>query len=594
MSTHELASSHRSRAHASHRRSRAFIRLFLSSTLILAPSLRARGRLLDDDAPCDACAWSDDLARHNAPVDLVRVVSRVEAEYAGCGLSEFFERVRYDNATFDFIVAFEARERACAMTNASLSSRMNALAPARRMLWHAEMLERHLSVCRTRDESTARLREMASEAHRVVASGSCFEATTRILTTDFYDRGGGGVRTLAEDVRRNLYRELNAVDAGSMMYIERAFISNETLARAVPVIFAAFDACRTEGRFWSSPVPEDAFEALRAHYSTLDFLLTRSLVDREASGARTFAFLVNAAYDALRDADSCSESQKTLPGRFFVSDVFDAILSELARECGLAFVGLRFLDEYTRGQGSRLISHELRSIARYVAACDDANATSAKSMLFALNEGAVSALIAGLDAIHASLVGCRRGRRDETTAGRVAAGLRNALQRLREGGCYFASESGVAALLVTRATREAADSTSSQWSSPTTPTTPVRTQTPTVSSMILTAALTASFITVATLMMWTALCACHRRWSESSATTTLSQPHRAREGRYQKFFDDIDESTEQRDESSVAAAKARSPTTERRRARRSSFCLADAPTVRRSKSLEPNAHAHFS
>jgi len=588
MSTHEHTSSHRSRAHASHRRSRAFIRLFLSSTLILAPSLRARGRLLDDDAPCDACAWSDDLARHDAPVDLVRVVSRVEAEYAGCGLSEFFERVRYDNATLDFIVTFEARGRACAMTNASISSRMNALAPARRMLWHAEMLERHLSVCRTRDGSTARLREMASESYRVVASGSCFEATTRILTTNFDERGGGGVRALAEDARRNLYLELNAGDAGSMMYIERAFISNETLARAVPVVFAAFDACRTEGRFWSSPVPEDAFEAVRAHYSTLDFLLTRSLVDREASGARTFAFLVNAAYDALRDADSCSESQKTLPGRFFVSDVFDAILSELARECGLAFVGLRFLDEYTRGQGSRLISHELRSIARYVAACDDANATSAKSMLFALNEGAVSALIAGLDAIHASLVGCRRGRRDETTAGRVAAGLRNALQRLREGGCYFASDFGVAASLVTRATREAADSTSSQ--SPST-TTRVRAQTPTVSSMILTAALTASFVAVAALMTWTALCASRRRWFASSSTTPLSQPHRAR---YQKFFDDIDESTEQRDESSVTAAKARSPTTERRRARRSSFCLADAPTVRRSKSLDPNAHAHFS
>lgn len=588
MSTHEHTSSHRSRAHASHRRSRAFIRLFLSSTLILAPSLRARGRLLDDDAPCDACAWSDDLARHDAPVDLVRVVSRVEAEYAGCGLSEFFERVRYDNATLDFIVTFEARGRACAMTNASVSSRMNALAPARRMLWHAEMLERHLSVCRTRDGSTARLRDMASESYRVVASGSCFEATTRILTTNFDERGGGGVRALAEDARRNLYLELNAVDAGSMMYIERTFISNETLARAVPVVFAAFDACRTEGRFWSSPVPEDAFEAVRAHYSTLDFLLTRSLVDREASGARTFAFLVNAAYDALRDADSCSESQKTLPGRFFVSDVFDAILSELARECGLAFVGLRFLDEYTRGQGSRLISHELRSIARYVAACDDANATSAKSMLFALNEGAVSALIAGLDAIHASLVGCRRGRRDETTAGRVAAGLRNALQRLREGGCYFESDFGVAASLVTRATREAADSTSSQ--SPST-TTRVRAQTPTVSSMILTAALTASFVAVAVLMTWTALCASRRRWFASSSTTPLSQPHRAR---YQKFFDDIDESTEQRDESSVTAAKARSPTTERRRARRSSFCLADAPTVRRSKSLDPNAHAHFS
>ena len=146
-----------------------------------------------------------------------------------------------------------------------------------------------------------------------------------------------------------IYLELNSIDAGSMMYMERAFVSNKTLARVIPIIFAAFDECRTEGRLWSSPVPEDAFEAVRAHYSTLDFLLTRSLVDREANGARTFAFLVNAAYDALRDTESCSESQKTLPGRFFVSDVFDAIVSELARECGLAFVGLQFLDEYTRG-----------------------------------------------------------------------------------------------------------------------------------------------------------------------------------------------------------------------------------------------------
>jgi len=154
-----------------------------------------------------------------------------------------------------------------------LSARAMAMAPARRMLWHAEMLARRLSVCRSRDGSTERLREMTTESYRVIASGSCFEATTRILTTGFDERGGG-VRALAEKARRNLYLELNSIDAGSMMYMERAFVSNETLARVIPIIFAAFDECRTEGRLWSSPVPEDAFEAVRAHYSTLDFLLT--------------------------------------------------------------------------------------------------------------------------------------------------------------------------------------------------------------------------------------------------------------------------------------------------------------------------------
>ena len=465
---------------------------------------------MDDDALCAACAWSDELARENAPVDLVRLARRVEAEYAGCGLSEFLSESRYENAT------------------------------------------------------------------------------TRILTTGFDERGGG-VRALAEKARRNLYLELNSIDAGSMMYMERAFVSNKTLARVIPIIFAAFDECRTEGRLWSSPVPEDAFEAVRAHYSTLDFLLTRSLVDREANGARTFAFLVNAAYDALRDTESCSESQKTLPGRFFVSDVFDAIVSELARECGLAFVGLQFLDEYTRGQGSRLISLELRSIARYVAACDDANATSAKSTLFALNEGAVTRLISGLDAIHASLVGCRRGRRDDTTAGRVAAGLRNALRRLHDGGCYFASESGVAASLAPRAAREAADASSSQWSSPTTTATRVRVQTPTVASMVLTAALTTAFVAVAALT-WTALRASSRRRFAPS-TTTFSRLSRAR---YRKFFDDIDESTERGHVATTTTTKSLSPTMERRRARRSSFCLADAPAIRRRESIDPTVHAHVS
>ena len=555
---------------------------------------------MDDDALCDACAWSDELARENAPVDLVRLARRVEAEYAGCGLSEFLSESRYENATTDAKLVFEESRRVCATMDASnvtvkgtlLSARAKAMAPARRMLWHAEMLARRLSVCRSRDGSTERLREMTSESYRVIASGSCFEATTRILTTGFDERGGG-VRALAEKARRNLYLELNSVDAGSMMYMERAFVSNETLARVIPIIFAAFDECRTEGRLWSSPVPEDAFEAVRAHYSTLDFLLTRSLVDREANGARTFAFLVNAAYDALRDAESCSESQKTLPGRFFVSDVFDAIVSELARECGLAFVGLQFLDEYTRGQGSRLISLELRSIARYVAACDDANATSAKSTLFALNEGAVTRLISGLDAIHASLVGCRRGRRDDTTAGRVAAGLRNALRRPHDGGCYFASESGVAASLAPRAAREAADASSSQWSSPppTTTTTRVRVQTPTVASMVLTAALTTAFVAVAALT-WTALRAStsSRRWFAPS-TTTFSRPSRAR---YRTFFDDIDESTERGHVATTTTTKSLSPTTERRRARRSSFCLADAPAIRRRESIDPTVHAHVS
>ena len=70
---------------------------------------------------------------------------------------------------------------------------------------------------------------------------------------------------------------------------------------------------------------------------------------------------------------------------------------------------------------------------------------------------------------------------DETTPRRVGGRSQNALRRLHDGGCYFASESGVAASLAPAA-REAADASSSQWSSPTTTATRVRVQTPTVAS----------------------------------------------------------------------------------------------------------------
>ena len=75
-----------------------------------------------------------------------------------------------------------------------LSARAMAMAPARRMLWHAEMLARRLSACR-RDGSMERLREMTSESYRVIASGS-LEATTRILTTGFDEREVASARWL--------------------------------------------------------------------------------------------------------------------------------------------------------------------------------------------------------------------------------------------------------------------------------------------------------------------------------------------------------------------------------------------------------------
>ena len=55
-----------------------------------------------------------------------------------------------------------------------------------------------------------------------------------------------------------------------------------------------------------------------------------------------------------------------------------------------------------------------------------------------------------------------------------------------------------------------------------------------------------------------------------------------------------DESTERGHVATTTTTKSLSPTMERRRARRSSFCLADAPAIRRRESIDPTVHAHVS
>ena len=431
---------------------------FLAVALAFSASIasRAHARALEAlaSSTCVSCAWSSALESMDvaAPRDVLDAVKRAERELAACGLGGFLDRLFElggANVSMDVAHAYTASQEFCSGTSEiQKEMRTRALAAAKRARILIDFIALHARACsapifklsREDDASAVELlREMMSESYRVISSGLCYEDTTRLTSSI---QGVIDTRRLAQSARRSLLEDL---DRSGLRYMEDAFY-NETVARDMISAFAAYDICRSTGR-WKSTVSDSMFDAMRAHYTSLDFILTglSGVESNNTSGARTFAFLVNAAYDVLRSAEACREAKNILPGRYFVSNVFDAIMAELSLECGLLSTGLHFLDVYSRGHGSLLLSLEINEISRHIALCEAGN-TTAKTSMFGLNERALVELIGGLEIIDASMVGCRRGRDDSTAASRLAQSLLHALRTFRERRCFFTATTGEASV----------------------------------------------------------------------------------------------------------------------------------------------------
>ena len=422
--------------------------VFLAALVVCTRSNAACGRALTS-ASCVGCAWVDSLrALVDAPRDVVDAVERASRRFRECGLETLLDRVTYENASVDAVKAYRASALFCSSTSTTddamgkvLAMQQESLAASQRILTHTEYLVRMARSCDGRAsvfesgeeiDAVESLHAKFVEAHRVIASGSCYEDETRLTPASL---ANVSIQVFAEKARTDAMTQLAAY---GLLYLEEGYM-NETVAKWINTLFMAYDSCRRGDAGYHVPLPKAALpkaalpkaalDSLRAHYSALEFLSTRYSIGAEVkNGVRTYAFLINAACDTLQTSDACAHATSILPGRWFVSNVFDSIMSELSLECGLSTVGLKFMDYYSRGQGSAVLSLQLEEISRYDATLCDS--------LFRLNERALIELIHGLEIIDASMLGCRRGREETTTAKRLAAVLTRTLQKFLEKGCF--------------------------------------------------------------------------------------------------------------------------------------------------------------
>lgn len=567
---------------------------FLGVALTMSIASHAHARALEAlaSSSCASCAWSSALESMDvaAPRDVLDAVKRAEREMAACGLGGFLDRLFElggANASMDVVRAYTASQEFCSgisdIRNA-VEMRTKALAAAKRARILIDFIALHARACSapifklSREDDAGAielLREMMSESYRVISSGLCYEDTTRLTSSI---QGVIDTRRLAQSARRSLLEDL---DREGLRYMEDAFY-NETVARDLTSTFAAYDICRSTGS-WKSTVSDSMFDAMRAHYTSLDFILTglSGVESNKTSAARTFAFLVNAAYDVLRSAESCREAKNILPGRYFVSNVWDTIMAELSLECGLLSTGLHFLDVYSRGHGSLLLSLEINEISRHIALCEAGN-TTAKTSMFGLNERAMVELIGGLEIIDASMVGCRRGRDDSTAASRLAQSLLHALRTFRERRCFFTAATGEASVAA------AVSMPASEFYSATPTNEVIKVHAkPTLASAILSATMTTVFVFLVAFLLAVAY------W-----TFPRAKLRRNSSRRYEHFtFAAVDENKATRQSTSDrhppgSPERLQRTTTTPTRTRRSSFCASETSTVARTKSLDP--YLHFS
>lgn len=585
-----------------------------------------------------ATAWSTEFsetfsADDTGLEDIHRVILKIEREFTAIGMGLFLDEATasYRNedasASKDANDAYNASTWMCRRGNALTTSdvvrvRMESLGRARRITAYAEWLSREFAsgnwlyddasltttttmtiFDRNPEDAIETFRLMMHESFEVVSSGRCYRDSSRLAPIGAADAAAetSDVRAIANRARTKTKEELIAVGMG---YVEDTFyaVNNQTSA-VFGRVFEAYDRCRMYGRRNANVVDADAraLDAIRAHYAAIDYLLNGANAsgstgdENIGSAARTLAFLVNAAYDVLRSDESCAAAPKILPGRFFASESFDAIMSELSRDCGLASIGLTFIDNYSRGHGSHLLHAQLEEISRHLKECEADGNTSVKSAMFSLNERAIVELVGGLEIIDAAITGCHRGAvLETTTASRLARALLEALQTFRANDCFASTAGDARAVAVAAAAERQITATPGEFDATTVERRVVTVSTtPGIAWAFLNALLSAVIIMSALGVFW-----CVLRCKPKKLTQK-----KKKQFDYSRHFDDIDENLSmdavyERFAGTTTTSGGGSPpspgsTAAHHRVRRKSFGEAAVVPVKRTKSLDPNVlHLH--
>lgn len=585
-----------------------------------------------------ATAWSTEFSEifsaddnSGGLEDIHRVILKIERAFTAIGMGLFLDEATtmYRNdkdvsASKDANDAYNASTWMCRRGNALTTSdvvrvRMESLDRARRITAYAEWLSREFASAnrlyddaslttmtifdRNPGDAIETFRLMMHESFEVVSSGRCYRDSSRLApigVDDAADAETSDVRAIANRARTKTKEELLAVGMG---YVEDTFyaVNNQTSA-VFGRAFEAYDRCRMYGRRNANVVDADAraLNAIRAHYAAVDYLLNGANAgigdENVGSAARTLAFLVNAAYDVLRSDESCAAAPKILPGRYFASESFDAIMAELSRDCGLASIGLTFIDNYSRGHGSHLLHAQLEEISRHLKECEADGNTTVKSAMFSLNERAIVELVGGLEIIDAAITGCHRGSvLETTTASRLARALLEALQTFRANDCFAFTAGDARAVAVAAAAERQITATPGDFDAATVERRVVTVSTtPGIAWAFLNALLSAVVIMSALGAFWCVL---------QCKPKKLTQKKK-KQFDYSRHFDDIDENLsmdavhERFAGTTTTTSGGGSPpspgsTAAHHRVRRKSFGEAAVVPVKRTKSLDPNVlHLH--
>lgn len=598
-----------STAQRAHRAGVDVMSLVAMSVLILAPSATAaRALYADTDANATHAPWSAAYATMtHAPRDVATVISRVDDAFERCRSREFLSRAldAYANASGsdaardaadvytvvtdwcnNATVRMSARD-ATEATNSALEMRRaygGRSASLREFLF---WLSREYRACggldrgrtagvfeRDGDDAIEVLKEIFDESHRVIVSGKCWP--------DAMDASRArSMKSAAADALAQLYDEL---DAANVTYMD-AFMREE-LKDSLRLIYDAYESCRVYGMYWEPPndVDSEMFDRIRVHYTALDATLSNHLLTRPDgySGGRRFAYLINAARDVLASRQSCAAAPAIVPGRWFVSNIFDEIFQELALDCGLMEVAADFLERYSNARGSIVLTAELDEITATLKRCDEQSNETTAMVETTINERALTELIGALETLDASMIGC--GKQSQSASKRLALALRDVLDKNQGQKCFGIEtaplDSRLAQLIEPALTERGGIQIR--------PTRPLS-----IIGALFYAVVTSVMITIVAAFVWTI-----SRCKGTRVGGSKSQmPLHARKGftmrtasAYERHFDDIDETSETQTLTRAPQRPLGSPERPRPRPRRTSF--SDFTRISRSKSLDPGAH-HF-
>jgi len=562
--------------------------------LLGARSGAARSLANDDSATANTTAlWSTAMKTiDGAPRDITRAIGRVENDFARCGLSGFLGDAMSAyggaiEAARDATDVYRAATEWCVndmniewrKTNESeedrasraMSMRGTFGSRARRLATTLGWLSREFRPChkdtsafdRVEDVAIEILKEMIEESYEVIISGTCYVPDVI-----------GSMKTQAPRAQLALQAEL---EEANLTFID-AFTRDE-FKEPLRLIYEAYDKCRSYGSYWDPPLDPQVFDRIRVHFTAMDSTLAnRLLTPRDKyAGARLFAYLINAAGDLLSSRQSCAAGPSIVAGRWFVSNTFDEIFKELALDCGLTEIATQFLERYSSGLGSIVLSAEMDEILETLKRCEEqSNATAPPMIETTINERAVEDLIASLETIDATMTGCRK--HSQSAAKRLARALRAILDENQGQKCFVIDttplDSRIAQLI--EPAFESADRGSIQ----------TRSHPSFIGALFLNALVTSAMISIMAVFAWT-ISRCKGPRSRTSSPPVRKFTTRTASA-YERHFDDIDETLENQTIKTTQQKSLCSPERPRPRPRRTSF--SDFTRVTRSKSLDPGAH----